>query len=89
MMWDQRQWNIREIQNGSYTICCMLESTQEEFRWCFTGVYGPHSNPERELLCHELAEVRGLWNEQWVIDGDFNLCRYESGRYNCTRRSRA
>ncbi|XP_059310209.1 uncharacterized protein LOC132061397 [Lycium ferocissimum] len=86
VMWDKRQWSIREVQRGCYTISCMLESTQEEFRWCFTGVYGPHSNIERELLWHELAAIRGLWDEQWVIGGDLNVCRFESERFNCTRR---
>ncbi|XP_070003185.1 uncharacterized protein [Nicotiana sylvestris] len=63
--------------------------TQEEFRWCFTGVYGPHSNPEREVMWNEIAGVRGLWEGLWVIGGDFNVCRFVHERLNCTRRSRA
>lgn len=69
VLWDKRQWSNRGIQQGCYTISCMLESTQEDFRWCFTGVYGPHTNPEREDLWHELAAIRGLWDEQWVTGG--------------------
>lgn len=77
------------MQQGSFTLSCMLESSLEEFRWCFTGVYGPHSNPEREDLWLEFAAIRGIWNEQWVIGGDFNVCRFQSERYNCIRRSKA
>lgn len=47
----------------------MLEITQDEFRWCFIGVYGPHTNPKREELWYELAAIRGIWNEKWVIGG--------------------
>nr|XP_016432311.1 PREDICTED: uncharacterized protein LOC107758975 [Nicotiana tabacum] len=67
----------------------MFESAIENFRWCFTGIYGPHNNSEREIFRHELAAIRGIWEDQWVIGGDFNVCRYESERYNCIRRSRA
>ncbi|KAG5623410.1 hypothetical protein H5410_008628 [Solanum commersonii] len=47
ILWDKRLWDCIDIQQGSYTLSCMLESSQEEFRWCFKGVYGPHSNPEK------------------------------------------
>uniref|UniRef100_A0A1S3X8E2 Uncharacterized protein n=1 Tax=Nicotiana tabacum TaxID=4097 RepID=A0A1S3X8E2_TOBAC len=76
----------RDTHQGYYTLSCMLESLHEQFR---SGVYGPHTNPEREELWLELAAIRSIWNEQWVIGGDFNVCRYESERYNCVRRSRA
>lgn len=53
------------------------------------GVYGPHTNPEREELWDEIAGVGGLWGNQWVLGGDFNVCRFESERLNCIRRSKA
>lgn len=89
VLWDKRQWSNRGVHQGLYTISCMLESSQEDLRWCSTGVYGPHNNIERENFWHELAAIRGIWENQWVIGGDFNVCRYESERYNCVRRSRA
>lgn len=61
------------MQQGSYAISCMLESVQEDFRWCFTGVYGLHTNSEREKLWDELAVIRGLWSDQWGIRGDFSF----------------
>ena len=31
-------------------------------RFCFSGVYGPHSTPERCDLWDELAAVGGIWD---------------------------
>jgi len=54
---------------GPFSISCILESTQEEFRWCFTGIYGPHTNLEREVMWHEITGARGLWEGHWVLGG--------------------
>ncbi|XP_075084718.1 uncharacterized protein LOC142167974 [Nicotiana tabacum] len=89
VLWDRRQWNCIDSYQGTYIISCMLESLHKDFRWCFTGVYGPHTNPEREQHWDEIAGIRGLWSNQWVLGGDFNICRFESERLNFIRRSRA
>ncbi|KAG5589144.1 hypothetical protein H5410_039658 [Solanum commersonii] len=89
ILWDKRSWVNISTHQGIYTVSCMLESVQENFRWCFTGVYGPHTNIEREDLWYELVAIRGLWDNSWVRGGDFNVCRFESERYNCIRRSKA
>lgn len=60
IIWDKRQWVKTDTLQGSYSISCMLESIQEEFRWCFTGIYGPHTDPEREEMWHEIAGVRAF-----------------------------
>lgn len=88
-MWDKRYWECVDSHQGYYTDSCMLESVQKDFRWCFSGVYGPRIDSERNILWEELAATRGLWNDHWVIGGDFNICRYEYERLNRTRRSRA
>lgn len=49
VLWDKCQWRCTEIYQGSYSIACMPESLQEDFSWFSTGIYGPHTNPEREL----------------------------------------
>lgn len=48
ILWDRRRWNCLEVHKGTFSISSILESTQEEFRWCFTRIYGPHTNQERE-----------------------------------------
>ncbi|XP_070026635.1 uncharacterized protein [Nicotiana sylvestris] len=40
VIWDRRHWNNIENMQGSFSISCILESTQEELRWCFTGCKG-------------------------------------------------
>lgn len=89
VIWDKRKWVKMDTQLGCYSISCMLQSTLEEFRWCFMGIYGPHTNSKREEMWDELAGIRGLWEHEWVIGGDFNVCRFESERLNCKRRSRS
>ncbi|XP_070013728.1 uncharacterized protein [Nicotiana sylvestris] len=88
ILWDKRQWNCIDSLQGKYSISTMLEGVQIYLRLCFTGVYGPHSNWERIEFWEELAVVRGLWNDSWIIGGDFNVCRFENERFNCIRRSR-
>ncbi|KAK4708772.1 hypothetical protein R3W88_029697 [Solanum pinnatisectum] len=76
ILWDKRNWVNISTHQGIYTGSYMLESVQENFRWCFTGVYRPHTNIKREDLC-------------WVIGGNFNVFHFESERYNCIKRSKA
>ncbi|KAG5618937.1 hypothetical protein H5410_018761 [Solanum commersonii] len=85
ILWDKRNWVNISTHQGIYTVSCMLESVQENFRWCFTRVYGPHTNIEREDLWYELAAIRGLWDDSWVIGGDFNVCRLKGSFYTWTR----
>lgn len=89
IMWDRRQCRYLDSHQGQHTISAMFEGIQVDFRFCFSGVYGPHTNGERVDPWNELAAVRGLWNECWVIWDDFNVCRFENERFNCIRRSRA
>lgn len=89
ILWDRRLWKSINIQQGIYSVSVILESLQEQFRWCYTGVYGRHSNAARKDLWHELTAIKGIWDEHWVIGGDFNVCRYEHEKFNCLRRSRA
>nr|XP_016443887.1 PREDICTED: uncharacterized protein LOC107769198 [Nicotiana tabacum] len=68
----QQMWGNRWANWAELKAC--------EFRWCYTGVYGPHTNPDREVLWLELAALRGIWDEQWVIGGDFNGAFYTWSR---------
>lgn len=77
ILWDKRALNSVESEVGAFSLSRRFESTSENFNWVFTRVYGPHTNPEREDLWLELASIRGLWSDLWVIGGDFNVCRFE------------
>lgn len=85
VLWDKRFWSCVDVQVGTFSISCRFEHLYEDFKFVFTGVYGPHTNPERAKLWQELAAIRGLWPEQWVIGGDLNVCRFVNERLNCSR----
>lgn len=59
ILWDRRYWKCIDIQQGKFSISYRFANLQEEFKWLFTGVYGPHTNPERTELWEELAAARG------------------------------
>ena len=37
------------------------------------GVYGPFTKVERECLWEEFGAIRGLWEDPWCLEGDFNI----------------
>ncbi|KAG5594268.1 hypothetical protein H5410_035500, partial [Solanum commersonii] len=82
-LWGKQMGQLGRIKSKWYKGRHYHSMGQEE------SVYGPHTNIEREDLWYELAAIRGLWDDSWVIGGDFNVCRFESERYNCIRRSKA
>lgn len=59
VIWDKRRSIKIESLQGCYTITCMLEISFENFRWCFTGIYGPHTNPEKKEMWDEMAGIMG------------------------------
>lgn len=87
ILWDKRQWKCLDSYQGQHTLLSMWEGLQVDFRFCFSGLYEPHSTPEWSDLWDELAAVSVIWDGCWVIGADFNVCRYEHDRHNCIRRS--
>ena len=50
--------------------------------WIFTGVYGPFSKEDREILWEELGAIRGIWDYPWCLGGDFNVTLSQWERSN-------
>lgn len=48
ILWDKIAWNCVELEAGAFSLSCRFESTSEDFKWVFTGVYGPHTDPPRK-----------------------------------------
>ena len=65
---------------GPHSISCRFKNTVDGFIWVFTGVYGPLSSGERNLLWDELGAIKGLWEDPWCVGGDFNIIRFPSER---------
>lgn len=81
ILWDKKNWNGIDIHQGFYILSNMLESVHEYFRWCFTRVYGPHTNLERAALGGTCRNER--------LEVILTLAdRYEHERTNCNRRQK-
>ena len=71
--WDKRTLEVLEMEVGHFSISCRLRNVEDGFVWIFTGVYGPFSREEREMLWEELGAIRGFWDDSWCLGGDFNV----------------
>ena len=89
VVWDKRSLVLLDKEVGPHSISCRFKTTVDGFIWVFTGVYGPLSSGERNLLWDELGAIRCLWEDPWCVRGDFNTIRFErnrSGRLNQSMR---
>lgn len=68
------------IQVGAYTLSCKFKAQLCNFECHISCVYAPNSKAERRSVWEELADVKGLMNGPWVVFGDFNVCRFYSGK---------
>lgn len=48
------------------------------------GVYGLVLKEERKAFRAKLANISGLWNDPWCIEGDFNMVRFLEEMRNCS-----
>ena len=71
--WDKRTLEVLEMEVGHFSISCRLMNVEDGFVWIFTGVYGPFSREEREMLWEDLGAIRGFWDGSWCLGGDFNV----------------
>ena len=88
ILWDPRVLQLVEVDESRYSLSCKFWNIEDNFMWIFSGVYGPTSNKNRELLWEELGAIRVLWREPWCIGGDFNVIRFSNERNREGRISR-
>ncbi|RVW38098.1 hypothetical protein CK203_095113 [Vitis vinifera] len=88
VLWDKRVLEGLEVEVGSFSISCHFRNCEEGFVWVFSRLYGPLKGRKRKELWEELAAVKGLWNEPWCIEKDFNVVRFpdetSNGRHMST-----
>ena len=58
-----RVLRLVEVEEGVILVSCRFKNCEEDFIWCFMGVYVPTTKIEREVLWGELGVVRGLWQD--------------------------
>ncbi|KAG5582581.1 hypothetical protein H5410_053208 [Solanum commersonii] len=78
--------NLSRSKTGPWPVSHALNWNKDHFFIPANLVYGPHTNSEREDLWYELASIRGTWDGQWVLGGDFNVCRFDYEKFNCHRK---
>ena len=57
---------------GSFSVSCLFRMADDGFQWVFSGVYGLIEKRRRESFWEELGSIRGLWENPWCVEGDFN-----------------
>ena len=80
VFWDSRVLHMIDVEEGTFSISCRFRNYEDDFLWCFIGVYGPTTFKEREGLWNELGAIRGLWNDPWCMAGDFNITKFSEER---------
>lgn len=48
--WDRRVVKKEEEEVGSFSLPCLFRCIGDDFRWVFTGVYGPVKGAEQPLF---------------------------------------
>ena len=76
VFWDNGVLQLEEMEVSKFTVSCQFKNCEDGFCWCFSGIYGPIVKVEREELWSELGAIRGIWNESWCVEGDFNMIRF-------------
>ncbi|XP_034692384.1 uncharacterized protein LOC117919321 [Vitis riparia] len=80
--WDKRTLEVLEMEVGQFSISCRFRNVEDGIVWIFTGVYGPFSKEEKEILWEELEAIRDIWDDPWCLRGDFNVTLSQWERSN-------
>ncbi|XP_026459319.1 uncharacterized protein LOC113359979 [Papaver somniferum] len=80
MIWNNNKVVMIESLLGAFSISIRCKYINDDFVWLLTSVYGPVLNFEKDQFWEELGDIRYLWNDPWVLSGDFNITRFASER---------
>ena len=72
VMWDRNYFNLVSSYCGEFSITCHFQMVGGDFKWAFTGVYGPHTRIDKLRMWEELQRTRDGWFGPWCVAGDFN-----------------
>lgn len=75
LCWDKRAVEMEEEELGAFSISCLFQCIADDFRWAFTGVYGPVRGGERPSFWNELQCIAFRWGLPWCVGSDFNVVR--------------
>ncbi|XP_019263814.1 PREDICTED: uncharacterized protein LOC109241530 [Nicotiana attenuata] len=89
LIWDKRRWSCNEKLVGEYSASVFLEDKNSDFKFSFSGVYGPCDRKRSKELWKELGAAARLEDWPWVVGGDFNITRFEDERTGRAKYTRA
>ena len=72
LLWDKRRISLVDSVTGSFSVSCLFRMAEDGYQWVFSRVYGPVKRSLKEIFWEVLGSIRGLWEEPWCLDGDFN-----------------
>ncbi|GMP64368.1 hypothetical protein CsSME_00025679 [Camellia sinensis var. sinensis] len=65
---------VRDLWGGRF-VKEDVELGDDDFKWAFTGVYGPVRGVERPSFWEVLQTIAYRWGVPWCVGGDFNVVR--------------
>lgn len=80
--WKGSVFRGSQVHLGQWSVTAKLEWTAGNHSCFLTSVYGPQDDNEKILFLEELAEIRGICGEVWLVAGDFNLIAAAADKNN-------
>lgn len=71
--WDRRLVVKEEEEMGDLSMCCLFHCVEDDFRWVFTGMYGPVRGSERFLFLGRVAKYRIVFGP-WIWEDKGKRC---------------
>lgn len=80
--WKGSVFRGSQVHLGQWSVTAKLEWIAGNHSCFLTSVYGPQDDNEKILFLEELAEIRGICGEVWLVAGDFNLIAAAADKNN-------
>lgn len=78
--WNRNVVEVVDKKIGDFSISILCQNMNDDYRWAFSGVYGPSNLRDFTIVRGELCQKMLEWNVLWCFGGDFNAVRYPGER---------
>ena len=72
LLWDDNEFDLHDIQVGTYCLSAMVCSRKSGTSFKLTGVYGPTTANLKDAFFAELVSLKPPLGTMWLALGDFN-----------------
>ncbi|XP_026396204.1 uncharacterized protein LOC113290825 [Papaver somniferum] len=80
VMWKEGIVHMEDQLIGAFSVSIKFRNASDNFVWLFTSVYGASDSGYYNQFWQELRDIRILFDEPWLIGGDFNAILSEDER---------